>query len=176
MEYIAHGILQARILKGVAFPFSRGFPNPGIKPRSPALQADSLPAELLGKPCKIIPSLEKWHAAGNRNNSNGGQPSGANFKQQILLTLKKKKGNQNPAPMDIQGLPNERGRHRYSRRFDQRCSECPMGGRQPHDLWSQDTTVLLRVKSLGHAGLHLSSYSESESQGGGSEEDDVKQT
>ena len=51
-----------------------------------------------------------------------------------------------------------------------------MGGRQPHDLWSQDTTVLLRVKSLGHAGLHLSSYSESESQGGGSEEDDVKQT
>ena len=94
----------------------------------------------------------------------------------FCLHLRKKKGNQNPAPMDIQGLPNERGRHRYSRRFDQRCSECPMGGRQPHDLWSQDTTVLLRVKSLGHAGLHLSSYSESESQGGGSEEDDVKQT
>ena len=28
----AHGILQARILEWVAFPFSRGFPNPGIKP------------------------------------------------------------------------------------------------------------------------------------------------
>ena len=27
----AHGILQARILEWVAFPFSRGFPNPGIK-------------------------------------------------------------------------------------------------------------------------------------------------
>ena len=26
------------------------FPNPGIKPRSPALQVDSLPAELEGKP------------------------------------------------------------------------------------------------------------------------------
>ena len=26
------------------------FPNPGIKPRSPALQADSLPAELPGTP------------------------------------------------------------------------------------------------------------------------------
>ena len=26
------------------------FPNPGIKPRSPALQADSLPAEPPGKP------------------------------------------------------------------------------------------------------------------------------
>ena len=38
---------QARILEWVAFPFSKGnLPNPGIKPRSPALQADSLPTEL----------------------------------------------------------------------------------------------------------------------------------
>ena len=62
-----HGILQARILKWVAFPFSRGssqprdwgsptqgdLPNPGIEPRSPALQADSLPAEPPGKPSVI---------------------------------------------------------------------------------------------------------------------------
>ena len=40
-----HGILQARILELVAFSFSRDLPNPGIEPRSPALQADSLPAE-----------------------------------------------------------------------------------------------------------------------------------
>ena len=40
-----HGILQARILEWVAFPFSRDLPNPGIKPRSPALQADSLPGD-----------------------------------------------------------------------------------------------------------------------------------
>ena len=45
-----HGILQARILEWVAFPFSRDLPNPGIEPRSPALQADSLPSEPLGKP------------------------------------------------------------------------------------------------------------------------------
>ena len=45
MDYIVHGILQARILEWVAFPFSRDLPNPGIKPRSPALQVDSLPAE-----------------------------------------------------------------------------------------------------------------------------------
>ena len=50
MDSIVHGILQARILEWVAFPFSRGSLNPGIKPRSPALQADSLPAELQGKP------------------------------------------------------------------------------------------------------------------------------
>ena len=50
MDYIVHGILQTRILEWVAFPFPGGFPNPGIKPRSPALQADSLPAEPQGKP------------------------------------------------------------------------------------------------------------------------------
>ena len=88
MDFTVHGILQARILKWVAFPFSRGssqprdwiqvsriaggffpaepqvtpkstavgslslsadLPDPGIKPGSPAVQADSLPAELSGK-------------------------------------------------------------------------------------------------------------------------------
>ena len=29
-------------------------PNPGIKPRPPALQADSLPAEPQGKPCWMV--------------------------------------------------------------------------------------------------------------------------
>ena len=32
------------------FPSPGDFPNPGIEPRSPTLQADSLPAELPGKP------------------------------------------------------------------------------------------------------------------------------
>ena len=39
-----------RILERVAYPFSRDLPDPGIKLGSPALQADSLPAELPGKP------------------------------------------------------------------------------------------------------------------------------
>ena len=59
-------IFQARILEWVAISFSRGegtqgsrprdrtqglnLPDPGIEPRSPALQADSLPTELRGKP------------------------------------------------------------------------------------------------------------------------------
>ena len=50
MDYIVHGILQARILEWVAFPFSRGSSQSGIEPRSPALQVDSLPAESQGKP------------------------------------------------------------------------------------------------------------------------------
>ena len=50
MDCIVHGILQARILEWVAFPSPGDLPNPGIKPRSSALQADSLPTEPLGKP------------------------------------------------------------------------------------------------------------------------------
>ena len=34
----------------VAFPFSRGSSQPGIEPRSPALQGNSLPADPQGKP------------------------------------------------------------------------------------------------------------------------------
>ena len=44
------GIFQARILEWVAIPSSGDLPNPGIKPKSPALQADSLPAKPQGKP------------------------------------------------------------------------------------------------------------------------------
>ena len=38
---LVHAILQARMLEWVASPFSRGFSQPGIEPRSPTLQADS---------------------------------------------------------------------------------------------------------------------------------------
>ena len=50
MDYTVHGVLQARILEWIAFPFSEDLPNPGIEPGSPTLQADSLPAEPPGKP------------------------------------------------------------------------------------------------------------------------------
>ena len=50
MEYTVHGILQARILEWIAFPFSRGSSLPRHRPRSPALQADRLPAKPQGKP------------------------------------------------------------------------------------------------------------------------------
>ena len=46
---LVHGNLQARVLEWVAFPFSWGSSQPGIEPRSPALQADSLSAEPHGK-------------------------------------------------------------------------------------------------------------------------------
>ena len=42
------GIIQARVLEWVPSPGD--LPNPGIEPRSPALQADALPSEPPGKP------------------------------------------------------------------------------------------------------------------------------
>ena len=36
-------------MSGLPFPPSGNLSNPGIKPRSPALQADSLPSKLPGK-------------------------------------------------------------------------------------------------------------------------------
>ena len=44
-----HGISQARILEWVAIPPPGDLPEPGIKPRSPALQVDSLPSDPPGK-------------------------------------------------------------------------------------------------------------------------------
>ena len=73
MGCIVHEILQARILEWVAVPFSRDLPNPGVKPRSPTLQVDSLPDEPPGKPKNtgvgnlsllqwIVPTQE-WNAS-----------------------------------------------------------------------------------------------------------------
>ena len=50
-------ILQARILEWLPYPPPGDVPNPGIEPRSPTWQADSLPSELLGKP-SVSPNSE----------------------------------------------------------------------------------------------------------------------
>ena len=45
-----YGILQARIREWVAIPSPGALPSPGIEPKYPALQADSLPSEPPGRP------------------------------------------------------------------------------------------------------------------------------
>ena len=51
---------------GLAIPFPRGLPNPGIEPGSPALQADSLPSEPPGKPWETGEEYERM----DRRNQN----------------------------------------------------------------------------------------------------------
>ena len=48
-----HGVLQAKYWSGLPCPPPGDLPIPGIKPRSPTLQADSLPSEPPGKPRNI---------------------------------------------------------------------------------------------------------------------------
>ena len=47
---LSMGFPRQEYWSGLPFHFSRNLPKPGIKPVSPALQADSLPADPLGKP------------------------------------------------------------------------------------------------------------------------------
>ena len=44
------GILRQEYWSGLPFPSPEDLPNPGIEPRSPTMQADSLPSEPPGKP------------------------------------------------------------------------------------------------------------------------------
>ena len=44
-----HGFSRQGYWSGLPFPSPGNIPDPGIKPRSPALKADSLPTELPGK-------------------------------------------------------------------------------------------------------------------------------
>ena len=61
MDYTVHGILQARILEWAAYPSPADLPDPGIELGSTALQADSLPTELSGKPRLKIKEFFKCH-------------------------------------------------------------------------------------------------------------------
>ena len=46
---------------GLPFPSPEDLPNPGIKPGSPALQADALPSEPPGKPfCSTKDTTKRW--------------------------------------------------------------------------------------------------------------------
>ena len=66
MNYTVHGIPQARILEWGTSLFPEDLPNPEVEPRSPALQAGSLPAEPQGKPKNIgVGSLFLGEGYGN---------------------------------------------------------------------------------------------------------------
>ena len=71
--YIVHGILQARILEWVAFPFSRGSSQPRDHTQVSTLQADSLPAEPQGKP-KLLHNFPHIKMFYHTDNSNTGYP------------------------------------------------------------------------------------------------------
>ena len=70
MGYIVHGVAKSRIwlsdftrqriLEWIAMPSSSGSSQPEIKPRSPALQADSLPSEPPRKPQNTGLGTSPW--------------------------------------------------------------------------------------------------------------------
>ena len=84
-----HGIFQAGMLKWIATPSSRGssWPDPGIEPRSPALQVISLPAEPQERPKNTgVGSLSLLQGIFPTQGSNPGLP----YCRQILYQLSHK--------------------------------------------------------------------------------------
>ena len=59
-----HGIFQAIVLEWIAIPSPVDLPDPGMEPRSPALQTDSLLAELQGS---LNNASWNWPALGNQS-------------------------------------------------------------------------------------------------------------
>ena len=55
-------------LLNCAFPSPGDLPNPGIKPRSPAWQADTLTSEPPGKPLKMVTMVTKNHERDKKKN------------------------------------------------------------------------------------------------------------
>ena len=68
MDSTVHGILQARMLEWDLL--QGNLPNSGVEPRSPALGADSLPAEPSGKPTWALPPVRWATALDSRRSSN----------------------------------------------------------------------------------------------------------
>ena len=54
---LSMGFSRQEYWNGLPFPSSGDLPNPGIEPRSPALQVDALTSERPGKPIKVDPNL-----------------------------------------------------------------------------------------------------------------------
>ena len=59
------GFSRQEYWSGLLFPSPGDLPNPGIKPRSPALEADALTSEPPGKPITMEPL--KGEKSGSRN-------------------------------------------------------------------------------------------------------------
>ena len=94
---LSMGILQARILEWVAMTSPGDLPNPEIEPRSPALQADSLPTEPPGKPPKLLKNLSEVEL---------GDQKGELSCPAIIAEPNTKKGEGNGTPLQYSCLEN----------------------------------------------------------------------
>ena len=73
---LSMGFSRQEYWNELPFPSPGDLPNPGIKPRSPALQADSLPTEIRGKPktLQIHHIVCVWVSCSVMSNSAAPQP------------------------------------------------------------------------------------------------------
>ena len=58
---LSMGFSRQEYWSGLPFPSPGDLPDPGIEPRSPAMQADALPSEPLGKPQIVYAKIKILH-------------------------------------------------------------------------------------------------------------------
>ena len=101
------GFLQARTREWVAISFSRrssgDLPHPGIEPRSPALQVDSLPLSHQGSPGLPSGPIDVLTGGGAGWGSLALPPAGPQGKGELTLTLVLLPGFSGNHPLPTQG-------------------------------------------------------------------------
>ena len=65
---LSMGFSRQEYWSGLPFPSPGDLPDPGIKPGSPALQADALSSEPPGKPKKSLYNKKGFNISGSYNN------------------------------------------------------------------------------------------------------------
>ena len=91
MCYTVHGILQARILGWLAFPFSRGSSQPRGWTQAYCIAAVSLPAEPQGKPNEYIRGFGFrvfWEMKSGNESIQSSFSSGSTFKWRLYCSLR----------------------------------------------------------------------------------------
>ena len=71
LGFSSMGFSRQEYWSGLPCPPPGDFPQPGIEPRSPTLQVDSLPAELLGKPKPLERITKKKSTVTSQRNVKG---------------------------------------------------------------------------------------------------------
>ena len=112
-----HGILQARILERVAISSSRG--SSQMEPMSPALQADSLPAEPQGSP-RIL----EWVAISSSRGSSQMEPMSPALQVDSLPA----EPQGSPRILEWVAISSSRGSSQPRDRTSISCSFCIAGG------------------------------------------------
>ena len=86
---LSMGFSRQGYWSGLPFPSPEDLPDPGIEPRSPALQADASPSEPLGKPnsVAVVITGEGWQGEGMKSIESIKKNTAVIIQRMLLLNI-----------------------------------------------------------------------------------------